>query len=258
MIVLTKELEMKQIIKQKSFAAKYFTALLLILSVFGLLAPNTAMAVLSVTTTPTSGTYSVYPGAAYTLTATPASGTSPYTYKWAKNGTSSYISNATLATYTINQVPVSATGTYYAVVTDDAAATVVSDPIVLNVSTAVTLVPKTLSPDGLNLDGTFMMSGVDYSFTVPNYQSGGRHKSSKVLLFVELAAGFPAKIEFNWNPSVVQKRLKLSPYQLGIVYDYPKLLGPLPLELVDTNGTVTFRRSVDAGNLLAILPVVIP
>jgi hypothetical protein len=100
---------------------------------------------LGVTTDPVSGTYAYPTTGSLTFSATATGGTSPYTYKWAKNGTDSYITDATTSVYTKSNLQSDDAGDYYAEVTDDAAAVVTSDPIVVTITLppTVSTVPTT-------------------------------------------------------------------------------------------------------------------
>jgi hypothetical protein len=86
---------------------------------------------LSVTTSPVSSTITFEIAETLVNEATPAGGTSPYTYRWTKNGTetTNNIAGATKSYYTIASATTVTPGNYYVVVTDAVVAVVASNPI---------------------------------------------------------------------------------------------------------------------------------
>lgn len=98
-----------------------------------------------IATDPVSGTYAYPMTGSFTFSVTASGGTSPYIYKWAKNDTDSYITDATTSVYTKSNLQSADAGDYYTEVADDDGGVITSDPIVVTITSSPTVstVPAT-------------------------------------------------------------------------------------------------------------------
>jgi hypothetical protein len=205
--------------------------------------------VLGATTNPVSGTYAYVSGSPLTFTVTATGGTGPYSYKWAKDGTSSYLPGETSSILAIDPVATGDAGTYYAEVTDSVPDVVTSDPIVVTITTAVPVYA-----DEPTIKGFDVASGLTTLYPTTDYLITNAKKNTTFLYVIVTTA--PVTLNFRWIPSnVVIKQINYAPYTVTLAIG-TWLLGPLPKEVVNTSGVVTFEKS-STGDSTVVKPFVL-
>lgn len=208
-------------------------------------------AALGATTDPVSGTYAYVSGSPLIFTVTASGGTGPYLYKWAKNGTSSYLPGETASTLTIDPVATGNAGTYYAEITDSVPAVVTSTPIVVTITTEVSIYADEITIAGLNLTSNLVPVYLTTEYSLTNAKTQG------TFLIVD-TNGDPISLEFHWIASkVVMKRITYIKYQVPIFPDTMSVIGPLPKELVSTDNIVTFTKLSTGSDTTNVKPFVV-
>jgi hypothetical protein len=122
---------------------------------------NAASVAPSIVTQPTSRTVTAGQTASFSVT---ASGTSPFTYQWNKNGAA--ISGATSSSYTTPATATTDTGALFTVIVGNSVGSVTSSPATLTVNAATSLL--SLNPTSLSFGNVNLGANSTKSATVTN------------------------------------------------------------------------------------------